>query len=772
MSRDHVEFSGRVEEELPEELRVRLKNELSTVFRMLHPSRLPERVSVAQVYPGHSPEFAAKVVLAVEVRYPDGYERHIVKIGERSNVEADYEGWQVCTRGRMVASRIFAPVQKAELPDDRFAVVYRDAFTLYGPDEDGQPRPLEEAVQWAMLDHRPDPLSAERAIAHVFTDLGLWFFPGAAVAPRHAGAFYADHLRQRPGDDPKDGVLCFWQDDIERKTLRRHAVWVLAGRDPPDADPVDKPARYLDPLDYVRWALAEPDGARLPPTLVGRSHGDLHARNVLVGVRRGELEYPAVFDYADMSDHNVLAWDFAKLETELKVRLLPAVLRDENALRWLLRRARVGRNPKEPKDTRPAIGVPSETGARADRLAAFLAFEELLDDLTKPISQPEDAELIRPFFPVPTGVQMLDRLAGILLRIRKEAALWLGFKKPKRQSLWKDELYFALAVYGLLNVRWDYSRPEQESALVSAGVAAARMPSVPKLLRRVITAGPDPGGNYPSYRVPLSIAHGFWRSNRHELGSRFLSDLVLEVVVDERPGEAAATRFEIRPQMWHAMPLIGEAILLAMETGQLAPAEVLLEDLRPLAREFQDYETLARLGRLFKDAGDRKWELLVVPFEQFHNHAACQMYRKALVVYEEAFVATNDWYTGINAATLALLTNDPEKSRRYAAKVAATCSTLYDHERRERYWLFATEGEAAILRGDDVQVAVDFYRHALEELSPGQWGMANSSYKQVCRLWKALGEDRVGRVLALFETGEVRGGLSHRFLGRAFAGDA
>ena len=123
-------------------------------------------------------------------------------------------------------------------------------------------------------------------------------------------------------------------------------------------------------------------------------------------------------------------------------------------------------------------------------MAAFLAFEELLDDLTKVIPQPDDAELIRPIQPLPTGVQKLDRLAGILLRVRKEVALWLGFKRHKRQVHWKDELYFALVVYGLLNVCWDYSLPEQESALVSAGVAVARMPATPQLPGKPWHAGP------------------------------------------------------------------------------------------------------------------------------------------------------------------------------------------------------------------------------------------------------------------------------------------
>ena len=49
--------------------------------------------------------------------------------------------------------------------------------------------------------------------------------------------------------------------------------------------------------------------------------------------------------------------------------------------------------------------------------------------------------------------------------------------------------------------------------------------------------------------------------------------------------------------------------------------------------------------------------------------------------------------------------------------------------------------------------------------------MANSTYKQACRLWKALGEERVGPVLALFEASEARGCLSPHYLGRPFSGD-
>jgi hypothetical protein len=757
-----VRFSGRVRDELPEAIRTQLEADLTKVFQEAERNRPPLSIYVPRTFSGHTPEFHIKVILAVEITYSDGYERHIVKIGLRRKVEPDYTGWQTCTKGRMVSSRIFASVRRFMLGDDRVAVLYRDGFTLFGPDGDegseSQPKMLEEAVRWAVLDDRPDPLSVERALAHVFTDLGLWFYRGGSPQPEAAHTFYLGHLRQLPNDRPADDVLALWLNDPARMRLRRHAVWVLAGRDVPDADPVEKPARYLDPVDYVRWAMTTQK--HLPGTLVGRSHGDLHARNVLVGIRREEVQYPAVFDYGDMSDRNVLAWDFAKLETELKVRLLPVVVRDETVSACLLERSRL----RKPSQDQPVPKVRSENTDRADRLAAFLAFEELLDDLTKSILDGPDAERIVPLAPPPTGVQKLDRLAAILMRVRREAAKWLGFEVPRRQTAWKNELYFALGLYGLLNVRWDYSKPEQEAALVSAGVAIARMPSTPSLLMKTIAAGPSMS-DYPSYRVPLAILYEMWKAKRYTEGCAFGEQVVLDVKTN---AAAVVTSIEVRPEAYHAIPLLGQALLMETEVGHLHPVERVLEGLSEQAKEFEDYETLARIGRLFKDSGDRKWET-ESRNEIPHNTRppSLQMFDKAFHVYAEAFDTTGDWYVGINAATLARLTGRVEKAVEYAKSVATICAGHHKLEKKDRYWLFATEGEAALILGDPAE---NFYREALAELSPGQWGLADSSYKQACRLWTVLG-DRVEPVLSLFETSEVRDYLTPHFLGRHFPGD-
>ena len=85
-------------------------------------------------------------------------------------------------------------------------------------------------------------------------------------------------------------MLQLWAADKSRATLRRDVVWIASGRDKPELNP--EAVKYLDPVEYLGWVLADPIGKRLPETLVGSSHGDLHARNLLLGVRRGEAEYP------------------------------------------------------------------------------------------------------------------------------------------------------------------------------------------------------------------------------------------------------------------------------------------------------------------------------------------------------------------------------------------------------------------------------------------------------------------------------------------------
>ncbi len=619
-----VEFTGGTEEFASDDLR----NELRAVFAAVAPGRRVEAITVSRSFTGYSADLTRRAVFGVEVRFADGFETHIVKLGTAAEVRPDYDGWHACTAGRQVASRIFAPVRLVDaLPiPGRSAVLYQDAYTLFGRTAaNDRPESLEQVARWAVRDASPDPLSVERAVAHIYTDLGRWFYRTPAANAEQAAGFYRARLGVGAGEAGKR-VLDRWQDD-GRVTLRRDAVWVLCVRDRPEADHFAA-ARYLDPVEYVRWALDDP--ARLPETLVGPAHGDLHARNVLLGVRRGEAEYPAVFDYGEMRPTNVLAWDFAKLEGELTRVLLPPLLDDPAVLDRL-----AGESGLRPK---ASGGSPTPAGQRADRLRAFLRFHELLDAQTVPITERAQAELLRPPPAPPPAPPRLARLLAVLLRIRKEAAIALGFDRPGRQGRWRDEYLFAAAVVGLLNAKtsWDYSEQERECALVGAGAAVARMGSVPGVLAAGAAAGAA-DGPFPSYRVPLAVAHALWTGKRFAAAAAFAERVVIE--------PPTGPLLVIRPAARHAVPLIAEAMLAVLERGEaVRPVEHLLDrDLRPLARQFGDYETLARLGKLFKETGDRRWEESGLPFAQFRRTPGWQMYLKAKGVYAEAYAATGDY---------------------------------------------------------------------------------------------------------------------------------
>jgi hypothetical protein len=738
-----VEFTGAVLACLTEELRALVRAELPQVFR----DPRPEAIVVSRCFGGYAGTSRERIILGVEVRWPKDFRTHIVKLGTRGKVGKDKEGWEKCTAGRDVASRIFVSLQEQPLGEDRVAVIYRDAYTLFGPDR-GQSRPesLETVAGWAVTDDKPDPVSVERAIAHIYTDLARWFYPGAAPDPERALAFYRARLQRALGSwvgveagagpepavaphtdllqralggdteaDPRPLGL-----DRQRQELRRDAVWLLCGRDQPDDT---RDALYLDPYEYVTWALAR---EVLPPTLVGRSHGDLHGRNALLGVQRGEAEYPAVFDYGEMGQDNVLAWDFVKLETELKVRLLPTLYRDERA-----REALLARRSWRARGRTAAVDVASDVAGRADRLDFAYHFEAVLAEQTAQVQGRDDAEALQP----PggrrdlLGNEKLDRLLAILLRIRQEAALWLGYERS-RQHDWREEYHFALAVYGLATAKWDYEPRQTECALVSAGVAAARLRHARDTIRRQVADGRCAQDGYPSHRVPLAIAHRWWKAGRYQDGLALLRG--------------------VRPLYEHAVPLHQEYALLLAEDGKHREGQRLLEPLRALCRLFGDHESLCRIGRSYKNSGDARWNTTRTPFANLAGSPAEWMYRQALDAYAEAFDLNRHYYPGGNAATLALLVREADRAAAYARAVLEVCQGMRDDlPQDERFWVFVSAGEAALVlgRGED---AVDFYATALEELDAYRAQMAQSAYDQLCRLWHVLGRAALEPVLEVF----------------------
>jgi hypothetical protein len=752
-----VEFTGAAESALSEELRELARQDLREAFA---DPRL-EMVFVSRCYRGYSAVSPRSMILGVELRLragtrpgsgaplPREFRAHVVKLGTPEGVGNDAAGWDDCTAGRDVASRVLVPPRECRLGSGRVAILYRDAYTLFGPDrEESRPESLETVVDWAVCDDKPDPVSVERALAHVYTDLGRWFYHGAEAQRDPALDFYRKRLRQALGrwacpnpDTHMEGVVRHaelleralgvdgptrpgeFRRDRWRHELRRDAVWLLCGRDSPD-DLRD--ALYLDPYEYVTWALSR---SAIPPTLVGRAHGDLHARNVLLGVLRGEADYPAVFDYGEMRPDNVLAWDFAKMETELKVRLLPKLYRDAKAREALLARSWRARGQTA------AVNVASDPAGRADRLEFAYQFENLLGDLTSDVQGRAFAESLqppggrRPF----AGNEKVDRLLALLLRIRQEAALWLGYERG-RQHDWRDEHGFALAVYGLATAKFDYEPLWSECALVSAGVATARLQQARDTIRRQVQDGRRCEDGYPSHRVPLALAHAAWKAGR--------------------TAEALPVLEEVRPLCEHAVPLQQEYALLLADLGRLHEGRQLLDPLRELSRVFGDHETLSRIGGLYKRGGDRRWadadiDARVVP------ESVRSMYGLARAAYEEAFELARHYYPGGNAATLALLLGDTASAAEHARAVIASCRGQAGRiPEGERFWVLVSEGEAWLVLGE-ARGAASSYRDALESLEPSQAKMAQTAHDQLCRLWYAVGDPVLDPVLAVFAKSRV-----------------
>jgi len=131
--------------------------------------------------------------------------------------------------------------------------------------------------------------------------------------------------------------------------------------------------------------------------------------------------------------------------------------------------------------------------------------------------------------------------------------------------------------------------------------------------------------------------------------------------------------------------------------------------LQALADEgVNDGETLGLLARTHKDiglsAGDPRDKLV-------HLTAAFRIYDAAYRKSVERGRFEDAYYTGINAATLAMLLNDGERSRRLASEVRSLCLRELEKDVSDdaAYWLQATLGEAALVLGD-----LDDARHAYE----------------------------------------------------------
>jgi len=145
--------------------------------------------------------------------------------------------------------------------------------------------------------------------------------------------------------------------------------------------------------------------------------------------------------------------------------------------------------------------------------------------------------------------------------------------------------------------------------------------------------------------------------------------------------------------------------LLALSLARSGATRRANDILTELSREgHRDEETLGLLARTHKD-------LSAAAIERADRMQHLQL---ALRYYRDGYAQSNGYYSGINAATLALLVGETSEAAALARAVREQCVQLEraPGDRRDRYWILATLGEAALILGQWSEAA-DWYRQAV-----------------------------------------------------------
>jgi class 3 adenylate cyclase len=176
--------------------------------------------------------------------------------------------------------------------------------------------------------------------------------------------------------------------------------------------------------------------------------------------------------------------------------------------------------------------------------------------------------------------------------------------------------------------------------------------------------------------------------------------------------------------------------LALARSGAVEPANAGLK--RLYDEGLRDEETLGMLASTHKSIALASSDLAVEK-----RHLA-----EAYAYYAEAYKLSGKYYSGINAATMAVLLGDQSGAEMLARDIQKIC----EHEMEERklnysdnYWLLATQGEAALILGN-WDLAEKCYERAVE-ISGRAWGDRQTSLRQARLLVNALGgsEERVKR---------------------------
>ena len=165
-----------------------------------------------------------------------------------------------------------------------------------------------------------------------------------------------------------------------------------------------------------------------------------------------------------------------------------------------------------------------------------------------------------------------------------------------------------------------------------------------------------------------------------------------------------------------------EALALA-RSGDIERAHAKLEALA--GEGLIDAETLGMLARTHKDLALRATDAAL---RGKHLEAGFALYRRAFEDARRAGAAADATYTGINAATMAVLLGDLELARRHRDRRPRDLPARRRAAGTARYWREATLGEAALILGDGDAAAAHYA--AAARLAGGRYGDVSSTRRQ------------------------------------------
>lgn len=600
----------------------------------------------------------ARQVLRVEAIEEGMSRARIVKIGPPAELAAEYHGWQECRRPWADRGRVFmelvagVPAGEAGLR----TLVYEDAQQTLRAAETML---LESAVLNACRWGTPSAESLEGVWDQLFAELTDRLYALGAPAPLcgpESDPAFVNRLRLRL----EKGLPHWRTPGTLAEQCRRVVLASLPG----------ETVEFFDPAEYLPRLFAS--GKHLPEVLRGPAHGDLHGRNVLVGIVEGQARLPAVFDYEHLARDNLPGWDFVKLEMELKVRALQEVF----------------------------------VGDEAQFVQAVYRFERSLAEQTERCNN----MTAWPRSPVPDTPQA--RLEFQILALRRQAKRCLETLQRRRRS-WLHEYYFLLAVYGAYAGKFDnYHRRDLIAALLCSGFAAGRFAWAKAVADNeqkratALAVNALAEGNATVRPAASALSHhGAFAFARRWVRSR------------QTPFVAAAVEIltQLRTEYRYLIEIGQELALGLLELSTLCDDRALADRAERLLLELDEQtpvvsmETLCRWGRRWKDRGDELSDRAGLADQEMSRQA----YATALGYYQRAYdLCGRNYYPGINCAALQLLLGHKRPAARLAQAIVDDLDEGRRHRGDELAWVWATLAEGHLILGRVAQAA-EYYRRAV-----------------------------------------------------------